>query len=113
VPFVASRLGIPMRLQDRLPWELSVRVGSDPTGAFEYRVAPNSDADGTILRDLPLGDDAWVTLLVRADVALQPDPEVRLRADDRVLILTDDPARLGILRSAFAAAEPVRQRVRR
>jgi hypothetical protein len=30
-----------------------------------------------------------------------------------VLILTDDPARLGILRSAFAAAEPVRQRVRR
>ena len=27
VPLVARRLGIPMRLQDRLPWELSVRVG--------------------------------------------------------------------------------------
>ena len=57
VPSVARRLGIPMRLQDRLPWELSVRVGQEPTGAREYRVAANSRADGTALGDLPLGDD--------------------------------------------------------
>ena len=35
---VARALGIPMRVHDRLPWELSVRVGSEPTGAREHRV---------------------------------------------------------------------------
>jgi potassium/hydrogen antiporter len=59
VPLVARRLGIPMRLQDRLPWELSVRVGREPTGAREYHVAPRSHADGLAVGDLPLGDDAW------------------------------------------------------
>jgi potassium/hydrogen antiporter len=103
VPLVARRLGIRMNLRDQLPWELSVRVGSEPTGAHEYRVAPRSDADGAALGDLPLGDDAWVTLLVRDGDALQPSIEMRLRPDDRVLILADDPERLTLLRSTFAA----------
>jgi cell volume regulation protein A len=103
VPLVAKRLGIPMRLQDRLPWELSVRVGSEPTGAHEYRVEPRSEADGALLGDLPLGHDAWVTLLVRDGDALQPDRQTRLQPDDRVLILGDDPERLTTLRSTFAA----------
>jgi cell volume regulation protein A len=104
VPLVARRLGIPMELRDQLPWELSVRVGSEPTGAREYRVAHRSDADGAVLADLPLGDDAWVTLLVRDGEAVQPSAEMRLRPDDRLLILTDDPDRLRILRSTFARA---------
>ena len=37
IGFVARRLGIPMHLQDWLPWELSVRIGSEPTGAREHR----------------------------------------------------------------------------
>jgi potassium/hydrogen antiporter len=102
VPAVAHRLGIRMHLRDRLPWELSVRVGSEPTGAHEFRVAPRSDADGATLSDLPLGDDAWVTLLVRDGDALQPSTEMRLRSEDRVLILADDPERLTLLRSTFA-----------
>ena len=102
VPYVARRLGIPMHLQDRLPWEVSVRVGSEPTGAHEHRVAPGSRADGMALGDLPIGDDAWVTLLVRDGEALQPHSHLELRPGDRLLILAD-PERTGELKSTFDA----------
>ena len=102
VPLVARRLSIPMRLQDRLPWELSVRVGRDPTGAREYRVAPRSHADGMALGELPIGNDAWVTLVVRDGHALQPEGELELRAGDRLLILAE-PGRAGDLRTTFTA----------
>jgi potassium/hydrogen antiporter len=104
VPLVARRLRIPMRLQDRLPWELSLRVGREPTGAREYRVAPASPADGLLLGQLPLGDQAWVTLLVRGGDALQPNPDVQLRPGDRLLILADS-ARTHDLHATFATAD--------
>ena len=101
VPLVARRLGIPMRLRDRLPWELAVQLGEEPTGAREYTVNADSRADGAALGDLPVGDHAWVTLLVRDGEALPPDPEMRLRADDRLLIIADDLRHVGRLRSLF------------
>ena len=101
VPLVARRLGIPMRLQDRLPWELSVRVGEEPTGAREYSVAADSPADGMALGELPLGDDVWVTLLVRGGDALLPHAELQLRAGDRLLILATSPEHVARLRSLF------------
>ena len=82
---------------------VGARRPASRTGAREYRVAANSHADGAVLGDLPLGDDAWVTLLVRDGDALQPSIEMRLRPDDRVLILADDPERLTLLRATFAA----------
>jgi potassium/hydrogen antiporter len=54
-----------MHLPDRLPWELSARIGSEPTGAHKHRVEAGSPADGIALGDLPIGDDAWITQLVR------------------------------------------------
>jgi potassium/hydrogen antiporter len=107
VPFVARWLGIPMHLRDRLPWELSVRVGSEPTGAHEHRVGRGSRADGMALGQLPIGDDAWVTLLVRDGDALQPDPDVQLRPGDRLLILAD-PDRERELSATFAAGASAR-----
>jgi cell volume regulation protein A len=89
VPFVAARLGIPMRLRERLPWELSVRVGEEPTGAREYVVAAGCEAEETAIADLPLTDYGWVTLVVRDGVAIQPAADLRLRANDRVLILSE------------------------
>ena len=37
VPTVARRLAIPMRERDRLPWELSVRVGEEPPARAKCR----------------------------------------------------------------------------
>lgn len=100
VRFVARRLDIPMRVHDRLPWELSVRVGREPTGARGHRVADR--ADGMALGELQIGDDAGVTLLVRDGDALQPDPDVELRAVGRLLILAE-PDRDPALSATFAA----------
>ena len=102
VPWVAKRLGVPMRLQDRLPWELSVRVGQEPTGAREYGVAANSHADGAMLGDLPLGENAWVTLLVRDGEALEPDARMKLRSGDRLLVLAEGDEEVARLRFLFA-----------
>jgi cell volume regulation protein A len=87
VPLVADRLRIPMRLRERLPWELTVRVGEEPSHVAEHLVEPGSAWDGTTIDDLPLADDAWITLVVRDGAAIKPDGHLRLRAGDRVLLL--------------------------
>ncbi len=104
VPLVAQRLAIPMRLKDRLPWELSIRVGREPTGAHEHRVAAGSIADGRSIADLPLEADAWVTLVVRDGEAIAPEDDLVLRPDDRLLVLGSRPGRITELcRSTHAA----------
>jgi potassium/hydrogen antiporter len=89
VPMVAERLRIPMRMRERLPWELSVRVGAEPSGVVDHLVEPGSRWDGTIIDDLPLDDDAWVTLVVRDGAAIKPVGDLRLQAGDRVLLLAE------------------------
>ena len=54
------------------------------------------------LGDLPIGDDAWITLLVRDGDAQQPDSDLELRPDDRLLILAD-PERSHDLKATFTA----------
>jgi cell volume regulation protein A len=92
VTWVAGRLRIPMRERERLPWELGVRVGAEPAGVRERVVAGGSAWDGATIEALPIGDDEWVTLVVRDGAALQPAGDLALRAGDRVLLITDDPA---------------------
>lgn len=99
---VARRLAIPMRARDRLPWELSLRVGEVPTGACEVRVGRGSPAEGSAIGDLDLGEDAWVTMIVRDGAALQPSKSVQLRRADRILLLAD-PDDLDRVRRLFAA----------
>ena len=102
VPTVARRLAIPMRERDRLPWELSVRVGEEPTGACEVYVAPGSRADASPVGELDLGQDAWVTMIVRDGAALQPSKSLHLRPGDRILLLAD-PDDLDRIERLFAA----------
>jgi cell volume regulation protein A len=90
VPYVARWLRIPMRERERLPWELSVRVGAEPAGVHEETVEPGSSWDGVAIEDLPIPDDAWVTLVVRDGSALRPNGDLVLRAGDRVLLIADD-----------------------
>jgi cell volume regulation protein A len=91
VPLVADRLHIPMRLRERLPWELSVRVGTEPSRVAEHRVEAGSEWDGTTIDALPLPDDAWITLVVRDGAAIKPAGHLRLQAGDRVLLLGEPP----------------------
>jgi potassium/hydrogen antiporter len=88
VPYVTRRLGIPTRVRDRTPWDISIGLEGEP-GAQEYEVHARSAADGAEIQDLPLGADAWVTLVVRDGAALEPDASLELRAGDRLLVLAD------------------------
>jgi cell volume regulation protein A len=89
VPFVARVLDISMRDRPSLPWELSVRLGDEPQPAQEFEVSASSRAAGRAIRDLPLGEHAWVTLVVRDGVATRPGGSLELRAGDRVLLLAE------------------------
>jgi potassium/hydrogen antiporter len=89
VPLVARVLHIPMHERPSLPWQLAVGLTEEPHGAREFMVAPGSRAEGHEIRDLPLGEHAWVTLIVRNGAAIQPSGSLLLCAGDRVLMLTE------------------------
>jgi cell volume regulation protein A len=90
VPFVARGLAIPMRERAAMPWELSVRLGNEPPAAHEFEVRAGSRAAGRKIRDLPLGEHAWVTLVVRDGTATRPGGSLELRSGDRVLLLAEE-----------------------
>jgi cell volume regulation protein A len=89
IPFVARALNIRMRKRPSLPWELSVRLGEEPQPEHEFEVRAGSRAAGHAIRDLPLGEHAWVTLVVRDGAATRPAGSLELRAGDRVLLLAE------------------------
>lgn len=106
VPVVAKRLGIPMRERERLPWELSVRLASEPSDTEEFRVEPGSPADGRSIRELPLADDAWISLVIRAGATIEPHGNLTLRAGDRLQVLAQTDRRQ--LANVFAGDGRVR-----
>jgi cell volume regulation protein A len=89
VPWVARRLRIPMRDRPTLPWEVSIRLREEPQPDRELVVRAGSRADGRAIRDLPLGDHAWITLVVRDGAATRPSGSLELRPGDRVHLLAD------------------------
>jgi cell volume regulation protein A len=103
VPFVARALAIPIRERPALPWELSVRLGEEPPAAHDFVLAAGSQAAGLAIRNLPLGEHAWVTLVVRDGAATRPGGSLELRAGDRVLLLAEADD-LGALSRLFAGA---------
>ena len=89
VPLIARALGISIRERPSLPWELSVRLDDEPQPAHEFEVAAGSRAAGRTIRDLPLGEHAWVTLVVRDGAPTRPSGSLELRVGDRVLLLAE------------------------
>jgi cell volume regulation protein A len=102
VPYIARRLGIRMRDRPALPWELSIRLREEPHPAHELVVRAGSRADGRAIRDLPLGEHAWITLVVRDGAATRPSGRLELRPGDRVHLLAD-PTEIDALTKLFAA----------
>ena len=88
VPQVAAILKVPVRRQPVLPWELSMRLEEQPHPAREFVVRRGSRAEGSLIRNLPLGPRAWVTLVVRAGIPVRPGGSLTLEADDRVQVLS-------------------------
>jgi cell volume regulation protein A len=82
-------LGVPLKRVEPEPWSLGVRLRHEPRGVCRFRVAAGSPADGARVGDLSLGDDAWVSMVVREGRLLPPNAGTVLRAGDEVLVLVD------------------------
>ena len=104
IPLAASRLGIPMRTVQPAPWDLSIRLRTEPQGVQRYVVARGSRAAGTAIRDLPLGEHAWVSLVIRGDEPRQARGSHVFEPGDEVLLLSED-SDAGALRRLFEASQ--------
>jgi cell volume regulation protein A len=89
MPFVAEPLGVPMRVVEPEPWDLSIRLRREPRGVQRYVVARGSPAARRAIRDLPLGDHSWVSLILRGGGPIQPRGSVVFEPGDEVILLSD------------------------
>src|SRR5439155_13239127 len=84
LPVMAHRLGVTLRTVEPGPWSLGVRLRHEPHGVRRYRVARGSAADGALLADLALGEDAWVSMVIRRGGLVAPGADTALEAGDEV-----------------------------
>jgi potassium/hydrogen antiporter len=89
VPFAARRWHVPMRMIEPEPWDMSIRLRQEPRGVHRFVVAPGSFADGSAVRDLPLGEEAWVSLVIHNGEPAQVRGPFIFSAGDEVLVLTE------------------------
>ena len=89
VPAVAARLGVPMRTVDPEPWSLGVRFRNEPRGLRRHVVAAGSVADGRRIGDLEVGEDVWISFVIRNDQLVPVSSATTLRGGDEILALTD------------------------
>lgn len=92
VPALARAWRIPMRVVDPEPWAMGMRFRDRPEGLQRYVVEPGSRAAGTTLRDLPLDEDVWVSVVSRAGSMVRVNGATVLEPGDEVLAITADAA---------------------
>ena len=99
MPALARRLKIPLRTIDPEPWSLGVRFQEEPEGLHRFVVAAGSAADSTSVSDLPLPEDAWISLIIRTGRLVPVHASTVLQAGDELLVLAPgtDSARLATL----------------
>ena len=90
LPFVAKKLRIPFR-----------RVDHDLAEVLEFVIGETSLASGARIRDLPLGERAWVGVLIRDGRPRRVDGNVTLESGDRVHVYLQ-PEDADALRRIFA-----------
>ncbi len=108
VPALAHRLRIPLRTVEPEPWSLGIRFSEEPEGLHRYHVAAGATADGSTVGDLPCGENAWVSLVIRDGALLTVGGDTTLQAGDDVLVLAD-PDETPTLERYFTDPAPPRR----
>jgi cell volume regulation protein A len=89
IPWVARRLGVPMRLVEPEPWDVSIRLRNEPRNIRRFLVVRGSRAAGVRIADLPLGENAWISLVIRDGAAQRPRGDFVGEPGDELLVLAD------------------------
>ena len=108
---VARALHIPMRPRRPSPWRITVGLEQEPEDVRRYVVADASRANGRAVRDLPLGDQAWISIVVRHGRAIQPRGSHVLEPGDEVVVLVE-PEDEAAVRRVFEGREEAAARTR-
>ena len=87
IPFVAARLGVPMRTIDLEPWDVSIRLRNEPRDVQRFVVGPGARAVGHAIRDLPIGDRTWISMVISEGHAQQARGSYRFEPGDEVLAI--------------------------
>jgi cell volume regulation protein A len=83
---------VPLRTIEPEPWSVGMRLRHEPEGLHRFEVAPGSPADGTAISALPFGEEAWVTMVVRAGQLVAARGGTVLEPGDEVLVVLDREA---------------------
>ncbi len=97
LPLAARLLGVRMRDVRPEPWDFSIRLREEPDNELErYIVTPRGRALGRAIRDLRIGEYAWISLIVHDGEPVQPRGSYVLAEGDEVLVLgeKEDRAKL-------------------
>jgi cell volume regulation protein A len=89
VPWVATRLRLPMRLAEPRPWAIDVRFSHEPQALRPHVVAAGSAAAGARLDEIHRGGELWISLVIRQGELVAPGPDATLRPGDVVLAIGD------------------------
>jgi cell volume regulation protein A len=93
VPRLARLWRVPLRTVEPEPWAMGVRFRDRPEGLRRYVVEADSGAAGVSLRDLPVGEDLWVSVVSRTGRMVRVTGDTTLEVGDEVLAITsDEPA---------------------
>jgi potassium/hydrogen antiporter len=90
VPTLARVWRVPMRVMEPEPWAMGMRFRDQPEGLHRYVVEAGSTADGATLRDLPLEEDMWISIVSRRGQMVQARGSTVLEVGDEVLALASD-----------------------
>jgi potassium/hydrogen antiporter len=103
---VAGLLHLPMRTAPTEPWALGVRLTDEPDGAHHLTIGTGAPADGQRIEELAtLGEDAWISFVVRDHRLLPVRGETQLRAGDEVLVVAS-PDRHEAITALFTGRAP-------
>jgi potassium/hydrogen antiporter len=86
---VAHRLAVPMRSVVPTPWDVSIRLKTEPRTVRRYNVVRGSRALGKPISDLPLGDRSWISMLIREGEPEQPRGSTELLPGDELLVMAE------------------------
>jgi cell volume regulation protein A len=89
IPFVAKWLEVPMRFVEPEPWDVSIRLRNEPRDVRRFLVARGSRAVGARIRNLPLSENTWISLIIRDGTAQRPRGAFVIEPEDELLVLAD------------------------
>jgi cell volume regulation protein A len=107
MPLAARALGVPMRERREEPFDLSIRMRREPQGVGRYVVDPDSRVAGQAIRDLPIGEHSWISLVLRDGEPVVARGATVLEPEDELIVLCtpEDHSRL---RRLFETPRPSR-----